>query len=200
MHASWDTDHDKMILSFWAIYLLFYFMAQKIKILKKWKKKTGWRYLRMCTINEEHVMYSSWDMEYKRQKVFVILNQFSPFYLLENPENQNFEKMKKIPGDIIILYLGTIYDNHMTLGSWDMECYKQEFLVILGHFVLPFYFLTTHKIKILKKWKKKRKQIWRYYHFTLVYYNDDHMMYGSWDIMVWRGVWDPPFQIRPPSK
>ena len=96
----------------------------------------------MCTINEEHVMYSSWDMEYNRQKVFVILNQFSPFYLLENQENQNFEKMKKIPGDIIILYLGTIYDNHMTLGSWDMECYKQEFLVILGHFF--FAFLLPH--------------------------------------------------------
>ena len=36
---------------------------------------------------------------------FVILDHFLPFYPLNNPKNQNFEKMKKIPGDIIILHV-----------------------------------------------------------------------------------------------
>ena len=32
---------------------------------------------------------------------FVILGYFLPFYPTNNPENQNFEKKKKAPGDII---------------------------------------------------------------------------------------------------
>ena len=34
-----------------------------------------------------------------------------------NPQNQNFENMKKIPTDIIILHMCTINDNHMMYGS-----------------------------------------------------------------------------------
>ena len=34
---------------------------------------------------------------------FFILSQFLPFYHTNNPQNQNFVKMKKSPGDIIIL-------------------------------------------------------------------------------------------------
>ena len=32
---------------------------------------------------------------------------------LNDPENQNFGKMKKAPGDIIILHMCTINENHM---------------------------------------------------------------------------------------
>ena len=42
-------------------------------------------------------MYGSWDMEHNRQDFF-----FPP--PSNNPEYQNFENMKKTPGDIIILY------------------------------------------------------------------------------------------------
>ena len=35
-------------------------------------------------------------------ELFVILGHFLPFYPPNKPENQNFEKMKKTPGDIII--------------------------------------------------------------------------------------------------
>ena len=34
-----------------------------------------------------------------------------------NTENQNFEKMKKMPGDIIILLERTINENQMMYGS-----------------------------------------------------------------------------------
>ena len=34
-----------------------------------------------------------------------------------NPENLNFEKMKKKAGDIIILHKCTINENHMMYGS-----------------------------------------------------------------------------------
>ena len=42
---------------------------------------------------------------------------------------------------------------------------------IFYHFLpfYPFFALTTQKIKILKKWRKKKKKAWRY-HFTHVYH------------------------------
>ena len=58
-------------------------------------------------------------MESNRQ-VFVILVYFLPFYLPpppNNPENQTFEKMKKIIGDITILHICTTNENHMMYGS-----------------------------------------------------------------------------------
>ena len=48
---------------------------------------------------------------------------FGSFFALLIPndqEKQNFEKMKKVPGDIIILHMSTINDNHMMYGSCDM--------------------------------------------------------------------------------
>ena len=42
---------------------------------------------------------------------------FLSFCPPSNPKNQNFEKMKKTPGDIIILYRCAINYNHMMYGS-----------------------------------------------------------------------------------
>ena len=47
-------------------------------------------------------------------------SHFGLFFALSHPnnlKNQNFEKMKKNPGDIIILHMFTINDNHMMYGS-----------------------------------------------------------------------------------
>ena len=48
-------------------------------------------------------------MERKRQNFL----SFWTLYLPTNPENQNFEKMKKMAGDIIILDKRTIHSNHI---------------------------------------------------------------------------------------
>ena len=45
-------------------------------------------------------IWSVWQTEF-----FVILDRFLPFYPLNNLKNQNFEKLKKTPGDIIILHM-----------------------------------------------------------------------------------------------
>ena len=63
------------------------------------------------------MMYGSWDTEHDRQCFFVILGYFLPLYLPNNPENQNFEKMKKTPEDIIILHMSTINQNHVMYDS-----------------------------------------------------------------------------------
>ena len=55
-----------------------------------------------------------------------------------------------------------------------MECDRNNFSSFAGHF-LPFITLLTPKI-----WKKcKKMEIFSFYTCTI---NEDHMMYGSWDI------------------
>ena len=51
---------------------------------------------------------------------------FAPFPPVD-PENQNFEKMKKTLENIIILQMVTINDSHMIYGFSDMECNRQNF-------------------------------------------------------------------------
>ena len=46
----------------------------------------------------------------------VILGLFLPFHP-PNPENEHFEKMKKAPGDTIILHKCTINNDHIIYGS-----------------------------------------------------------------------------------
>ena len=53
----------------------------------------------------------------QQTEFFVTLDCFLPFYPPMDPENQNFEKMKKIPQDIIILQMFTINESHMVYGS-----------------------------------------------------------------------------------
>ena len=66
--------------------------------------------LHMCTIYENHLMFGSLDFECDWQIFF----HFGPhFDLLTTQKNQNFEKIKKMPGDVIILHMCTINDNHM---------------------------------------------------------------------------------------
>ena len=68
-----------------------------------------------CTKNQNHIIYSSWDAKWDRQN-FCHFGPFLSFYhhthplpshLMPNdPEYQNFEKkMKKMLGDIILLYI-----------------------------------------------------------------------------------------------
>ena len=73
-----------------------------------------------------------------------------------DPENQNFEKLKKTPEDINILHMCTINDNHMMYDSWDIECDGQIFLSFWTTFC-PFTPIKTQKIKICKNWKKHLK-------------------------------------------
>ena len=51
------------------------------------------------------------------RQFFAILGHVLPFYLPDYPENQNFEKLKKKPGNIIILLKCTIHNHHMMYGS-----------------------------------------------------------------------------------
>ena len=89
--------------------------------------------------NLDDMIYSSWDIEQKRLKKTA----------LKKTKNQNFEKIKKTVGDIIILHTCTKNHDHMMHGSWDTELDRQNFLSLWTIFC-PFTQLTW-KIKKLKK-------------------------------------------------
>ena len=118
----------------------------KIKILKNFLM------LNRCNINENHMMYGSWDTKCIRQNFFAILDHFLHFYPPKILKNQNFEKNEKTTWGYYHFTHVTINGNHMMYGSWDMEHDRWNFLSF-GTFFFPFMPLTTRKIKILKKWK-----------------------------------------------
>ena len=138
--------------SFWTIFCLFTpVTTQNIKISKKIKKLTPGDIiiLHMYTINQNHMMYGSWDIKHDRQNFFHF-KQFFAQLPPKNPKNQNFEKMKKSPRDIIIQKCSKNYD-HMLYCSWDMahdgcNCYFSFWTIFC-----PFIPLTNGKIKIWKK-------------------------------------------------
>ena len=75
-------------------------------------------------------------------RIFCHYELFLPFYPHLDPENQNFEKMKKTLEDIISLQMFTINDSHIMCGFSDIECNRQIFLSLWTDFC-PFTPLTT---------------------------------------------------------
>ena len=97
--------------------------------------------LHMCTINDNHLKYGSWDMEHNRQNFFLILDLFCLFTI-----NQNFEKLKKTVGDIIILHKSTKNHDNMLHYSWDTAHVDVIFYIPFGAIFCPFTPITTQKI------------------------------------------------------
>ena len=100
--------------------------------------------LHKFTINDVWFLrYEAWRIEF-----FVILGTFFALLSTNNPKNQNFEKLKKRPEDIIILHKSTKNHDHMLYCSWDMvhdrcNCYFSFWAIFC-----PFTPLTAQKIKI----------------------------------------------------
>ena len=116
-------------------------------------------------------------MECDRQNVLSLWTVFCPFTPHMDPENQNFEKMKKTLEDIIILQMFTINDSRMIYGFSD-RVHQTKFFVILEHFVL-FYLPNNLKNQNFEKLKKTPGDIINLHKCTK---NHDHMLYCSLDI------------------
>ena len=111
----------------------------------------------------------------------VIIFHFRPFFAFYCPnrlKNQNFEKMKKLPGNIIILYRCNINDNNMIYGSWDTECHGQTFSTFWTIFC-SFTLVTTQKMKI---WKNENKHLEILLFYKCVSYDVWFLRYGVCDI------------------
>ena len=78
--------------------------------------------LHYCTKKHDHMLYSSWDKACDGCNLFFTLGYFLPFYPSNSWRNQNLEKVKKTPRDIIILHMCTKNYDQMMYSSWDMVC------------------------------------------------------------------------------
>ena len=115
--------------------------------------------LHMCTKNTI-IWGTVREIQSETDRIFCHLwSSFTPY----NPQNQNFEKMKKVIAYVIILHMCTINHDHICFLRYKA---RQDFLSFWAIFC-PLTLLTTRKIKILKKW---HKHAWRYYHCTHVYH------------------------------
>ena len=147
IYGSWNIRCDRQkSLTFWAMFCPFSPLTNwKIKILTLKKTPGDIIILHICTTNDNHMMYGSWDMECDRHNFLSFWTVFCPM----DPENENFLKNGK---NTWYYDFTNINNNHMIYGSSDMQWNGQTF-VILDHF-LPFYPpLTTQKIKI---WKNEK--------------------------------------------
>ena len=146
----------------------------------------------MCTKNYNHMRYGSWDT--KLERIFCHFGSCFAFLTPSPPnklENQNFKKMKKISGDVIILNLckkkTTKKTDQMMYAYSDMEClHRNNFLSFQVSFCF-FAPLMTPKIKICKKCQKPPEHIILLHMCTI---NQDHKcvvpeIWSSTDRIFW---------------
>ena len=153
-------------------YLRMLFATHALKISSKGLHK--------CTKNHEHMLYCFWDMAHDRCNLYFSFGAiFCPFTPLTCPKNENFKKIKKTPGDMIILHKCTKNHDHMLYCSSDMVRNRFNCHFSFWAIFYPFTSLTAQKNQNLEKMKKTLGDI------TLQQCtkNHDHMLYCSWDMM-----------------
>ena len=163
MYGFWYIKHDRQdFLSFWAIFCPFTPLTiQKIKILKKWKKL-----LEILSFTQVYHKWQSYDMvpeiSTATDRFLCHLWPFFAFIPPKNPKNKSFTKLKKAPGDIIILDKCTKNHDHRLYCSWAIVCAGCNYYF---SFCTIFYPSLPPPSDSPKNGKKNT---WRYHHFTLV--------------------------------
>ena len=116
------------VLSVWTIFCFpppppqTYLTTRKIKTLTKWKKclvtlSFILSLILSCTINGNHMMYGSWEMEHDRQIFLSFWTIFCPFTLLTTQKIEILKKWKKS--------LEIYYFTH-TYHKWKSWCMVPE--------------------------------------------------------------------------
>ena len=132
IYSSWDIKQNKLKLVILGHFLPFI----PLKILKN--KKFCWRYHSTLV----HQKSQSYDVQLlrcwvRKTKNFVILGHFFLFYLspLMIPNIKILKKMKKIPGDIILIYIH-VYLKWRSYYIWfpKYKVRQTEIFDMLGHF------------------------------------------------------------------
>ena len=116
---------------------------------ERMKKTTGDIIWHMCIINEDHMMYGSWDMEHKGHKFLSVWSFFRSFTSLMTQKIKILKKLKNT-GDIIILH---VYHKWQSYDVWYLRygMRRTKFFDSWGGILCSFTSLATRKIKIKKK-------------------------------------------------
>ena len=106
------------------------------------------------------------EIKARQTEFFIILSHLA-FNLPNNLKNQNFEKLKKMPEDIIILHLHTTNESY---DVWFLRygARQTQFYVILDYFLPKFWKNEKMPIDII------------ILHMFAI--NENHTMYVSWDM------------------
>ena len=149
MYASWDMEHDTEFFAILGHFLPLYpTNNQGNQNLEKMKNPADIIILHVSSINENNMIYGSWDMECDRQYFFSFWTIFCHFHPLRTKKIKIFNKRKKhleMSFYICVPWM-KLYD------AWFLKHGAQHFFSFWTSFC-PFTPLTL-KIKILKKWKK----------------------------------------------
>ena len=105
----------------------------------------------MCTIDEDHMMYGSWDIRHNRQNIlFWVI--FCPLTLLANQKIKIWKKNEKRAWRYH--HFTQLYQKYPEIG-------RIADVIVIFHF-FAFYSLTAQKIKIWKKRKTHQEVSWFY--------------------------------------
>ena len=111
--------------------------------------------------NDNHMIYGSRDMK-RTDIIFYHFGPFLPFYPTNGLKIKIRKKMKKSPGDLIILHKCTKNHDRVLHFSCDIVRDRCNCHFSFWAILCPLTPLTGQKIKILKNEKKA----WRYHLFT----------------------------------
>ena len=157
IYSSWNIECDTLKLVIMDHFLPFYPLPfpknPKYQNFEKLEKQLKISSFYTCVPKATIMWGTVPEIQSETDKIFC---HFGPFFTILSPnnmENQNFEKIKKVSGDVIILQMSTKNHYHMMYASWDMECNRHNFMSFWAIFCL-FTQLLTPKIKIWKKYKK----------------------------------------------
>ena len=109
---------------------------------------------------------------------------FLPFYPLTAPKIKNFKKMRKRPGDLIILHKCTKNYDYRVYCSWDNAHDRCNCYFLFWAIFFPFTPLTWPKNE---NFKKMKTNILRYHQFTKMYQKSWSrailfLRYGTWQM------------------
>ena len=100
---------------------------QKSKFCKNEKKRLEILSFCLCVPKTTIIWGTTPEMQSETHDFLSFWTIFLSCYPPNKLKNQNFEKMKKISGDFIILHMCTKNHDHMMYASWDMECNRHNF-------------------------------------------------------------------------
>ena len=141
-YDAWFLRYGPQWTEFSVIWTVFCLTTWKIKVLKKWKNSWWYHHftqIYMYTINDNHMMYGSWDTEHDGQNFFSIWTIFCPKNL-KNLKNQNLEKMKK-PLEISSFYTNVSQIMIIWCTVPDIQCMTN--VILIFHFGIFFALLKS---------------------------------------------------------
>ena len=142
--------------------------------MKRWKKIAE-EIIILCMCTKNHIISCTVsEIQSETGRIFCYFGLFLLFYPSNDPKNQNFETikkrpgdtifytMKKRPGDIILLHMCIINEDNMMYGFWNIRHNR-----IFCHFG-PFFALSSPWQPQKSRFWKIERTTWRYYHLTHV--------------------------------